>query len=131
MKRLYFTASDYYGEGKREKKLSPFIFEALGDDVISSERPDEKGKQLTFLDYSPPKIPETMYETPKLHVDYLSYSQIQTFKICPLHYKLKYIYKVPTPPTSSQSFGNTFHLTMKAFYESLEKGEKPIKPKNF
>ena len=29
--RLFLTAADYYGEGKREKKLSPFIFEALED----------------------------------------------------------------------------------------------------
>jgi DNA helicase-2/ATP-dependent DNA helicase PcrA len=125
MKRLYFTAANYYGEGKREKRLSPFVFETLGDDIISSERPEEKGEQLSFLDYSPPSTKETIYEIPKLHVDFLSYSQIQTFKVCPLHYKLKYIYKVPTPPTSSQSFGNTFHITMKAFYEFVGKGEKP------
>jgi len=125
MKRLYLTAADYYGEGKREKRLSPFVFETLGESLVSSEKPEEKGEQLSFLDYSPPKIPSTIYEVPKLHVDLLSYSQIQTFKVCPLHYKLKYIYKVPTPPTSSQSFGNTFHITMKAFYDSLESGEKP------
>jgi len=128
MRELYFTAADYYGEGKREKRLSPFIFEALGDEVVSSEKPEEKGKQLSFLDYKPKVKPTEVLAKggrPQLHIDYLSYSQIQTFKICPLHYKLKYIYKVPTPPTSSQSFGNTFHLTMKAFYQSLEKGEKP------
>lgn len=124
--KLYFTAADYYGEGKREKRLSPFIFETLGDDAISSEKPQQKGKQLSFLDYRPPAQPSTIDHRPlKIHIDFLSYSQIQTFKICPLHYKLKYIYKVPTPPTSSQSFGNTFHITMKAFYEALKQGEKP------
>ena len=59
-----------------------------------------------------------------VHIDYLSYSQIQTFTICPLHYKLKYIYKIPTPPTSAQSFGNTFHQTMKAFYEVAKEGKR-------
>jgi DNA helicase-2/ATP-dependent DNA helicase PcrA len=60
-----------------------------------------------------------------MHIDYLSYSQIETFRTCPLHYKLKYIYKLPTPPSSSQSFGNTFHSVMKEFYDLVKKGRKP------
>lgn len=122
---LLFSAADYYGEGKREKRLSPFIFEALGERAVSSEKVPDSVKQLSFLDYSAPQTLNTKYDIPKLHIDYLSYSQIETFRICPLHYKLKYIYKIPTPPSSSQSFGNTFHATMKAFYESLIKGERP------
>jgi len=123
---LYLTAADYYGEGKREKKLSPFIFEALGDEAVSAEQPKEKGEQLSFLDYQRQEshIPSTITNLP-IHVDYLSYSQIETFRICPLHYKLKYIYKLPTPPSSSQSFGNSFHLTMKSFYEKIAAGKKP------
>ena len=31
--KLFLTAADYYGEGKREKKLSPFVYEALGDKI--------------------------------------------------------------------------------------------------
>jgi len=120
---LFFTAADYYGEGKREKRLSPFIFEALGDSAVSSELPSDSSKQLSFLDYA--TAPAQSINQLPLRIDYLSYSQIETFRICPLHYKLKYIYKVPTAPSSSQSFGNTFHATMKAFYEALARGEKP------
>ncbi|MCX6705857.1 MAG: PD-(D/E)XK nuclease family protein, partial [Candidatus Woesebacteria bacterium] len=43
-----------------------------------------------------------------------------TFKTCPLHYKLKYIYKVPTPKTASQSFGTTMHTTLKEFYTKIK-----------
>ena len=127
MERLYLTAADYYGEGKREKKLSPFIFEALGEETVSSEKLKMGSEQLSFLDYKPPVIdslPTTHYPQ-SFHIDYLSYSQIETFRVCPLHFKLKYIYKLPTPATSSQSFGNSFHATMKGFYESVKGGEKP------
>jgi DNA helicase-2/ATP-dependent DNA helicase PcrA len=55
-----------------------------------------------------------------LHIDYLSYSQIETFNTCPLHYKLRYIYKVPTPQTASQSFGTTMHATLKEFYTRIK-----------
>lgn len=123
--RLYLTAADFYGEGKREKKLSPFIFEALGDKSIISEKAIDNSEQLSFLDY---KIGETQYrkvEESKIHVDYLSYSQIETFKICPLHYKLRYVYNIPTPPTASQSFGTSMHASLKSFYEEVKSGVNP------
>jgi len=124
MERLYLTVADYYGEGKREKKLSPFILEALGDEVVSSEIKGVR-EQLSFLDYSTPKTLSTKHEIPKLHIDYLSYSQIETFKTCPLHYRLRYILNVPTPPSASQSFGVSIHSALRFFYEDLKKGERP------
>ncbi len=122
---LVLTAADYYGEGKRGKRLSPFIFEALGDKVLLGE-PPVKSKQLSFLDYQPAvELVARKTETSKFHIDYLSYSQIETFKICPLHFKLKYIYKVPTPPSASQSFGTTMHQTLKDFYSLVKEGKTP------
>ena len=123
--RLYFTAADYYGEAKREKKLSPFIFEALGDEAIAAEQSKDEGQQLSFLDYKPPSetmLHATSYKLP-IHIDYLSFSQIETFRTCPLHYKLRYIYKVPTPPSASQSFGTSIHETLKEFYTRIKGGE--------
>jgi DNA helicase-2/ATP-dependent DNA helicase PcrA len=125
--RLYFTAADYYGEGKREKRLSPFIFEALGDEATASEIEAEKGEQLSFLDYRPPSTDLTSETEEKqpLHIDYLSYSQIATFQVCPLHYKLKYILRIPTPPSAAQSFGISMHAAMKDFYAAVKTGDKP------
>lgn len=123
--KLFFTAADYYGEGKREKRLSPFIFEALGDKAVASEQRLADSKQLSFLDYEPQKIKPSAVSRQPLHIDYLSYSQIETFRVCPLHYKLRYIYKVPTPPSASQSFGTTMHATLKNFYERVSTGSKP------
>lgn len=98
MDLVFFTAADYYGEGKREKRLSPFVFEALGEKAASSELAPINHQQLTFLDYaSSGKEPKVVGKKVPLHIDYLSFSQIETFKTCPLHYKLKYLFKVPTP----------------------------------
>lgn len=121
--KLFFTAADFYGEGKRKKKLSPFIFEALGDEVAAAEYREDQ-KQLSFLDYKvlDKKVKDKMLP---IHVDYLSYSQIQTFEICPLHYKLRYILKIPTPPSSALSFGSSVHATLNDFYDLVKKGEKP------
>jgi DNA helicase-2/ATP-dependent DNA helicase PcrA len=122
--KLIFTAADYYGEGKREKKLSPFIFEALGEKTALKEKPSIKVDQLSFLDYKPvDSVSSTKKQS--LHIDYLSYSQIETFQTCPMHYKLHYVYKVPTPPSASQSFGTAMHGVLKNFFEEVASGKKP------
>lgn len=123
--KLFFTAADYYGEGKREKKISPFVYEALGDDVVVNEKSTANIQQLSFLDYKPVNILSSDIEVSNPPVNYLSYSQIETFRVCPLHYKLKYIYKLPTPPNASASFGTSIHLTLKNFYEEVSAGKKP------
>jgi DNA helicase-2/ATP-dependent DNA helicase PcrA len=122
--RLIFTAADYYGEGKRTKKLSPFIFESLGDAAAAAEQPTSD-HQLSFVDYaSPHQPPTTSHQPPVHHIDYLSYSQIETFKTCPLHYKLKYIFKIPTPPSASQSFGTSIHAALKEAYRYALDGRR-------
>lgn len=124
--RLILTAADYYGEGKREKKLSPFIFEAVGEEGFEKGlAPKVSLTQLSLLDYKPQKDEGRQIEKTPLKIDYLSYSQIETFKTCPLHYKLRYIFKVPTPPSPSQSFGISMHATLKDFYTLVENGETP------
>ena len=120
--KLILTAADYYGEGKREKKLSPFIYESIGDRALKSQK-SAKVDQLSFLDYGAKEKPTEPVE--KLKIDYLSYSQIETFETCPMHYKLRYVYKVPTPPSASQSFGTAMHATLKDFFEAVKDKTKP------
>jgi len=121
--KLFLTAADYYGEGKREKKLSPFIFESLGKKFVPKELPD-KHEQLSFLEYKPAER-KKLENLEKIKIDYLSYSQIETFQTCPMHYKLRYVYKVPTPPSASQSFGTSMHATLKEFFEQVKNKVKP------
>lgn len=128
---LYFTAAQYYGEGKREKKLSPFIAETLGKDfeVKLKEREIKDTKQLTLLEWEKKTGEEVSEKTSvslRPPVTYLSYSQLETFKTCPLQYKYRYILRIPVPPSAALSFGDTMHRTIRAFYE-LAKDGKPSK----
>jgi len=124
--RLYLTASKYYGEGKRERKISPFVEEALGDSVVSSKLSVVSNKQLTFLDYK--NHNETDYLQPITYnrkpITYLSYSQIETFKFCPMHYKARYILKLPVPTYAAANFGTSMHQALRLFYERRMQGEK-------
>ncbi len=125
--RLYFTASDYYGKEKRKKKLSQFIFEALGSDVVSQE--GVASQQLSLVDYKNnhklKKRKERKDSLTHHHVHYLSYSQINTFQLCPLHYKLRYILNIPTPPAAELSFGSSMHAALRDFYAAVKAGVKP------
>ncbi len=124
--QLFLTAASFYGDGKREKKLSPFVLETLGP-VLGTPQPNiSSPSQLTLLDWDVPTEKPKQNMDPAPHfVNYLSYSQIQAFLDCPFHYKARYILKIPTPATASLSFGSSIHLALKEFYETI-KGENHV-----
>jgi DNA helicase-2/ATP-dependent DNA helicase PcrA len=118
---LYLTAADFYGESMSSpKKLSPFIFEALGDKATQAE--EVLPEQLTLMDHKPKELPKQMLKKHPIH--YLSYSQIETFKMCPMHYRLRYILGVPTSPSGALSLGSSVHDTLKQFYEEVKMGKR-------
>jgi DNA helicase-2/ATP-dependent DNA helicase PcrA len=125
--RLCLTAANFYGEGKRERKISPFVYETLKEKEVEkvlqkSEPEDVQLSLLTWTNKGSKKVKEAPSSTTT--VNYLSYSQLQTFEICPLHYKLKYILKIPTIQTSAQSFGTSVHAALRNFYQAWQSGNK-------
>jgi len=124
---LFFTAAKYYGEGKREKKISPFVVETMGQDSVESllQKPEEKEKQLLLLDWTKQKEEEVLHI--KQPVNYLSYSRAETFQKCPLQYKYRYVLRIPVPPSAALSFGDTIHKTLYAFYDQVKRKVVPKK----
>ncbi|MFC1722207.1 PD-(D/E)XK nuclease family protein [Patescibacteria group bacterium] len=118
-KYLYMTMSKSYG-GKRENKPSGYIMETgfelekllPSDDLV--KKPDQKdlfGLESGFRDIKP--IPKG-FRPP-----FLSYSQIDTYKNCPLKYKYQYVLKIPTMPSHALSYGITIHDTLRDFHQKL------------
>ena len=122
---LYFTAADYYGNGKRVKKLSPFIFEALPE--LIDEKRLNVGQQLSLNEVLSAYEETNEIEEKKqpLKINYLTYSNLQMFDICPLHYMAKVILNIPTPIASVQSFGISLHNTLYKFYKQAEEKTQP------
>lgn len=124
--KVYLTASKYYGEGKRERKISPFVYETLGkDSVLNIQSVESTVKQLTLLEWKRSELPEE--KKIRIPVEYLSYSQIDTFTTCPLQYRLRYILKIPVQPNAAGSFGSSMHLALQKFYERSGQGENLTK----
>ena len=124
---LFLTGANYYGEGKREKKLSPFVYEVIGETSVIS--PQMQPKQMSLLDWKPFDSHTLAQGKPaaRLAVTYLSYSQIETFRLCPLHYKLRYMFNIPTPSSASLSFGTSIHAALRDFYAMHTAGEEVTK----
>lgn len=114
--KLFLTAADFYGDSVRAKKLSQFVLETelpFGQ-VVSS-------KKQAAWENPKPVLHSTSYILPTV-VDRLSYSQIESFKICPLHYKLAYILRIPTPDSASLSLGTSVHETMLDIFTEIKNG---------
>lgn len=118
---LYLTGANYYGEGKREKKLSPFVYEVLGEGPLEAQKGDET--QLSLLEWKKEDA-SRISVSPPVKITYLSYSQIEAFRLCPLHYKLRYLLGIPTPPSPALSFGTTMHSVLRALYARQQEGKK-------
>lgn len=130
--QLYLSAARHYNEGKRERKLSPFVIETLGESVVNSIIKQQKSttevQQLSLLDvFNTNQSPETTQEIEKkepLDITYISYSQLQTYLTCPLHYKLRYLLNMPSPPSPALSYGTSVHAALRDFFAQLKQGEK-------
>lgn len=123
---LFLSAANYYGEGKRERKISPFVMEALGEEMVKKATKSANGEtgQLSFLDWQKPVV-EKDRPPQRALINYLSYSQIQTYDLCPLKYKYRYVLKIPTVASAAASLGQSVHETLRYFYDRVKKGEKP------
>jgi len=139
-RNLFITGSKFYhdSETARAKKMSPFITEALGEDVTKFlVQPQQNRKAIdTVEDFdiveeivAIDNVEGGVQDLIRKPVTYLSYSQIETFETCPLHYKLGYILKIPTLPNGALTFGTTVHNTLRDVYVRIkDTGEKRMSP---
>jgi DNA helicase-2/ATP-dependent DNA helicase PcrA len=121
--RLFISASKYYGEGKRSRKLSVFTEELFGKTEKELSRINknilDSEAQLSLLDYFSVKNTdeEEIVRMKKRMVNYLSYSQLDTFLLCPLKHKYQYELRLPTAPSPALSFGKTIHEVLRSLYQ--------------
>lgn len=118
---VYLTASNYYGEGKREKKVSSFVKETIGEESELNRINNKVNSQLSFLNWK--KIENISLPPDKIPVKSLSYSQIDTYNKCPLLYKYRYIVNIPVPAGAAASFGASLHAALYHLYSELKTGK--------
>ncbi len=115
----FITVAKTYGEKKRERKISPFVMETIGEEEFKkfeSLKQEEK-QQLSIFDFKKPLQEELIKE--RIPLTNFSFSQLETFTVCPLQYKYQYVLKIPTSPSSAISFGTSIHKSLQRFYEEF------------
>ena len=119
-KYLFLTYAKNYG-GKRDSTPSGFLYETgVKPEPVDSEklRHTETQTGLFGVDskFREPKLIKTQGFAP----EFLSYTQISTYRTCPLKYKYSYVLNIPTPPSYALSFGSCIHDTLRDFHQQLK-----------
>ncbi|EKE13892.1 MAG: hypothetical protein ACD_12C00767G0008, partial [uncultured bacterium] len=125
--QVFLSSSKFYGEGKRQRKISRFVIETLGEETVNkqSNLKKEQKSQLTIFDFKTPKQIKQGSENPTpTSVKNFSFSQLNSYKTCPLQFKYLYVLKIPTLPTDAASFGTSIHKTLQDFYSEFIENKK-------
>jgi DNA helicase II / ATP-dependent DNA helicase PcrA len=120
-KKLFLSAAKFYGEGKRAKKISPFVYQALGRDLID-DRP-MRVDQLPLLKFKPVEKEKALpVVRSQASIDRFSFSQLASFERCPAQYCYQYLKRIPVAPSGAQNFGIAIHQALYQFYQRAKKG---------
>lgn len=133
--KLYLTSARFYNEGKRERKVSPFVAETLGDayvqNMLEKQIAEPVGEQLSLLEVlntnHVQSAPQSIQQREPIDITYISYSQLQTFQMCPLHYKLRYLMNLPAPASPALSYGVSVHSALRDFFMMM-KQQQQVEP---
>jgi len=121
---LVLSYSDFY-DGKRQWKPSQFVLEALETGKAVQKDSKRKSKKQGAMDFENLNVDREHQEI-KNKVPKLSFSQINCFSTCPLQYKFRYLFNLPSEPVGILSFGNTIHNTLRSFYEHLQNNPQEV-----
>ncbi len=108
--RLYLSWAGDYG-GVRKWKASGFL-----DEVGGRKTKYETDAQLSLLNAVQNKAPAVLLSGGGFEMKFTSYSQMDTFKACPLKFKYRYVLQVPAEPHHALSFGRSVHETLNVFH---------------
>ena len=122
---LYFTSAQDYG-GKRMRKVSQFVLEALG----KQREVDTEKKKTSSLEsiqrFAPAKeLPKSaLQEIPEGKLISLSYYQIDDYLTCPLKYKYVNILRVPIMEHHTVIYGRAMHEAVSQYLLCKLEGKK-------
>lgn len=107
-KNLILTWAENYGGSTQSRKPSKFLIE------LGLEKTPEKKQPIGEVFF--PKIDTQISQKIQYHLpNTFSFTQISTFLHCPLEYKYKYLYHLPSVGAANLSFGQTIHKTLELF----------------
>jgi len=122
--KLYLTSADDYG-GKRLRKVSQFVLEALGKKAEEVEKKKTAAIE-SIRRFAPVKeLPlPPLKELPEDKLITLSYYQIDDYLTCPLKYKYVNILRVPIMEHHTVIYGRAMHEAVSQYLLRKLNGQK-------
>ncbi|MDD3087586.1 MAG: UvrD-helicase domain-containing protein [Candidatus Omnitrophica bacterium] len=112
---LYLTSAEDYG-GKRLRKVSQFVLEALGQEVKDKDK--KKVSAIEAIErFAPRKESVKIKEKLQAKPIALYYYQIDDYKTCPLKYKYVNILRVPIMEHHTVIYGRAMHDAVSKYYQ--------------
>jgi len=121
---LYLTSAEDYG-GKRLRRISPFIFEALG--LEASEEEKKKSSAIEAIERFKPQdnsLNQTRKKPEEDKFAPLSYYQIDDYITCPLKYKYVNILRVPIMEHHTVIYGRAMHEAVTKYFQFKMAGKR-------
>ena len=121
---LYLTWALDYG-GKRLRRVSQFVVEALGKEVSEKER--HKTSAVEAIESFAPKKDSPSPKAREIGKDELlnlSYYQIDDYLTCPLKYKFVHILRVPILEHHTVIYGRAMHEAVTKYFQLKMAGKK-------
>jgi DNA helicase-2/ATP-dependent DNA helicase PcrA len=121
---LYLTSAEDYG-GKRLRKVSAFVFEALGTEAKEKEK--KKASAMEAIARFAPKKDSAKSQDTKIDETKpvkLSYYQIDDYITCPLKYKYVNILRVPIMEHHTVIYGRAMHEAVTRYFQFKMAGRK-------
>lgn len=125
---LYFTSSADYG-GKRERKVSQFVLEALDLPKVDIKTYKKNGFEQIELFAPAEIIYPPINKIKKGEKISLSYYPIEDYLLCPLKYKFAHVLKIPLLPNQSIMYGSALHKAIQAYF-SAKKNKQQFSKKD-
>ncbi|RKY32979.1 MAG: hypothetical protein DRP74_01420 [Candidatus Omnitrophota bacterium] len=121
---LYLTSADDYG-GKRLRRVSQFVIEALGLEAKEKEKKKASALEAIQRFAAPKESPKTKRKAiPKDKLLSLSYYQIDDYSTCPLKYKYVHILRVPILEHHTVIYGRAMHDAVTKYFQYKLAGKK-------
>jgi DNA helicase-2/ATP-dependent DNA helicase PcrA len=121
---LYLTSAVDYG-GARLRRVSPFVVEALGEEIKEKEK-----IKITALEsikrFAPQKesAKAARREIPQDELLNLSFYQIDDYLTCPLKYKYVHVLRVPIMEHHTVLYGRAMHEAVTQYFRLKMAGKK-------
>lgn len=116
--KLYLTSSADYG-GKRKRKISPFVLEALDKPKADVDMDSLSAfEQIGLFAPKDKKQIVVASKSKKNKIIALSFTQINDYLNCPLKYKYVHILKIPLLPNHAIIYGSALHRAVQAYHQA-------------